>query len=457
MSKARKVFICTHCGASAARWEGRCASCGSWNTLQEEIIHKATEKELQQRLITKRDGGGQPVVLSQVRTDGPDRRATADQELNRVLGGGIVAGSIVLIGGHPGIGKSTLLLQIALQPGLRVLYVSGEESEEQIKMRAERMGGAAGDQCYLYTETNLEMILEAAAQLSPDLLIVDSIQTVSSVQLDSTPGSIPQIRECTGALQRFAKKTGVPVFIIGHINKEGDIAGPKLLEHIVDTVLQFEGDAHHLYRILRTKKNRFGSTDEMGIYEMRSDGLRQVDNPSELLITQKDEDLSGSAIAVTMEGLRPLLIETQALVSTAVYGTSQRSATGFDLRRLAMLLAVLEKRAGIMFAQQDVFLNIAGGIRVDDPAIDLAIAAALISSLEDIALPGDWCFAAEIGLSGEIRAVNRVENRIQEAASRGFQHIVVSKYNLKGVAVKSYPIHIHPISKITELVTLLVG
>ena len=401
-------------------------------------------------------GDNQPRLIHEIEFKQSQRLVTQDQELNRVLGGGIVPGSIVLIGGHPGIGKSTLLLQIALQPNLSVLYVSGEESEEQIKMRAERMG-LHNDKCYLYTETNLETILKAAKQIRPSLLIVDSIQTLHSNLLDSTPGSISQVRECTGELQRFAKQTGVPVFVIGHINKEGDIAGPKLLEHIVDTVLQFEGDRNYIYRILRTKKNRFGSTDEMGIYEMNAQGLRQVHNPSELLISQKDGDLSGSAIAATMEGMRPMLIEVQALVSAAVYGTAQRSATGFDLRRLSMLLAVLEKRAGVYFIQQDVFLNIAGGIKVDDPAIDLAIAAALISSLEDQSIPTDWCFAAEIGLSGEVRAVNRIEGRIAEAAKLGFKHIVVSKYNLKGLDTSKFGINIHPISKVTQLVALLTG
>ncbi len=381
---------------------------------------------------------------------------TRDLEFNRVLGGGIVPGSIVLIGGHPGIGKSTLLLQLALEGGLKVLYVSGEESEEQIKLRADRIGQSS-ESCFLFTETNLDLIFQAIDELEPGLVIIDSIQTAYSPLLESTPGSISQIRECTGALQRYAKTSGIPIFIIGHINKEGDIAGPKLLEHIVDTVLQFEGDNNNIYRILRTKKNRFGSTDELGIYEMRGTGLRQVDNPSEMLISQKDEDLSGSAIAATVEGLRPMLIEAQALVSASVYSTSQRSATGFDLRRLAMLLAVLEKRAGVHFIQQDVFLNIAGGIRVDDPAIDLAIAAALISSLEDNAIPEGWCFAGEIGLSGEIRAVNRIESRIQEASKLGFTNMVLSKYNMKGISASHGTLRLHPLGKVTELVTLLLG
>jgi DNA repair protein RadA/Sms len=454
VSKVKKVFICSNCGAQTPKWEGKCNACGEWNTLQEEILYKTTSASSPTRTYHSEEH--HPRLIHEIEYKQSQRLVTQDQELNRVLGGGIVPGSIVLIGGHPGIGKSTLLLQIALQPQLSVLYVSGEESEEQIKMRAERMG-QSNEKCYLYTETNLEAILKAAKQIRPALLIVDSIQTLHSNLLDSTPGSISQVRECTGELQRFAKQTGIPVFIIGHINKEGDIAGPKLLEHIVDTVLQFEGDRNYIYRILRTKKNRFGSTDEMGIYEMNALGLRQVHNPSELLISQKDGDLSGSAIAATMEGMRPMLIEVQALVSAAVYGTAQRSATGFDLRRLSMLLAVLEKRAGVYFIQQDVFLNLAGGIKVDDPAIDLAIAAALISSLEDQSIPTDWCFAAEIGLSGEVRAVNRIEGRITEAAKLGFKHIVVSKYNLKGLDTSKFGIHIHPISKVTQLVTLLSG
>jgi len=456
LSKIKKIFVCTECGASSPKWEGKCNSCGSWNTLVEEIIQKSPDTRLSTQFSTKGQQSSKPRRLSEIAFTGTERIVTNDLELNRVLGGGIVPGSIVLIGGHPGIGKSTLLLQIALQPDLKVLYVSGEESEEQIKMRAERMQSKS-DSCLLYTETNLDLILAASKDLLPNLLIIDSIQTISSPLLDSTPGSISQIRECTGELQRFAKQSGIAVFIIGHINKEGDIAGPKLLEHIVDTVLQFEGDNNYIYRILRTRKNRFGSTDEMGIYEMNATGLRQVENPSELLISQKDGDLSGSAISATMEGMRPMLIEVQALVSAAVYGTAQRSSTGFDLRRLSMLLAVLEKRAGVYFVQQDVFLNIAGGIRVDDPAIDLAIASALLSSLEDMPIPSDWCFAAEIGLSGEVRAVNRIENRIQEAAKLGFKHIVISKYNVKSTDMTKFDIHIHPISKVTELVTLLTG
>jgi len=375
---------------------------------------------------------------------------TPDAELNRVLGGGIVPGSLVLIGGQPGIGKSTLLLQLALQVSFTILYISGEESDEQIKMRADRIGGEASN-CYILSETNTNKILKHAQNLRPSLVIIDSIQTLSSPHIDSMPGSVSQVRECAGELQRFAKEEHIPVFLIGHITKEGSIAGPKLLEHIVDAVLQFEGDRNYTYRILRTIKNRFGSTDELGIYQMEASGLREVSNPSELLLSQKDEDLSGSAVAATIEGLRPMLIETQALVSTSVYSAPQRSATGFDLRRLGMLLAVLEKRAGLFFAQNDVFLNIAGGIRVDDPAIDLSIVAALISSLEDVAIPTDVCFAGEVGLSGEIRAVNRVEQRIQEANRLGFKEIYISKYNTKGLDGGRYDIKVKAVSKVQEL------
>ena len=392
----------------------------------------------------------QPVVLTEVKTGEIVRLVTPDGELNRVLGGGIVPGSLVLIGGQPGIGKSTLLLQVVLRLKEKVLYVSGEESEEQIKMRAERLGGATSN-CLILTETNTEKILKHAQNIQPSLVIIDSIQTISSPYIESTPGSVSQVRECAGELQRFAKKSKVPVFIIGHITKEGSIAGPKLLEHIVDAVLQFEGDRHYTYRIMRTMKNRFGSTDEMGIYEMISSGLREVSNPSELLLSQKEEDLSGSAICATIEGMRPMLIETQALVSKAVYSAPQRSATGFDRRRLEMLLAVLEKRCGFPFALNDVFLNLAGGIRVDDPAIDLAIVSALISSLEDVAVPPNICFAGEVGLSGEVRAVNKVGQRIQEAERLGFEQIYISKFNTKGLETKKYKIKIHTISKIEEL------
>lgn len=420
----------------------------------EEVVTKETAQESKRKAWqgqpTISKSGPKPVLLENIVAGNRQRLVTPDKELNRVLGGGIVSGSLILLGGQPGIGKSTLLLQIALQTNARVLYVSGEESEEQIKMRADRISDKKSD-CYILTETNTTKILTHAQQLSPDLIITDSIQTLASPHIDSTPGSISQVRECAGELQRFAKETNIPVFIIGHITKEGSIAGPKLLEHIVDAVLQFEGDQHYTYRVLRTLKNRFGSTDELGIYEMQANGLREVANPSELLISQKDEDLSGSSIAATMEGMRPMLIETQALVSKAVYGTPQRSATGFDLRRLSMLLAVLEKRGGFPFGMNDVFLNIAGGIRVDDPAIDLAIVSALISSLEDVAIPDKFCFAGEVGLSGEIRAVNRIEQRIQEADRLGFRQIFISKYNVKGLDFGKFNIQVKPIGKMEEL------
>ena len=426
---------------------GRCTSCGAWDSYEEEeVVSRGAAPD-------ERKSGRQakPVSIEAIETGGTRRIVAPDPELNRVLGGGIVPGSLVLIGGQPGIGKSTLLLQVALSEGLKVLYVSGEESEEQIKMRAERIGKTNPD-CYILTETNTHNILAHAKKIAPQLLVIDSIQTLSSPYIETTPGSISQVRECAGELQRFAKESHIPVFLIGHITKDGALAGPKLLEHIVDAVLQFEGDQNYIYRILRTLKNRFGSTDEMGIYEMHASGLRPVENPSELLLSQKDEELSGSAVAATMEGMRPMLIETQSLVSRAVYGTPQRSATGFDLRRLGMLLAVLEKRCGFPLGQNDVFLNIAGGIRVDDPAIDLAIVSAILSSFTDVAIPSNICFAGEIGLSGEIRAVNRIEQRIQEADRLGFETIFVSKYNTKGLERKRFNIRIATLGKIEDLV-----
>lgn len=439
---------------------GKCPACEQWNTYQEEVIfrdasssHDSVRPSRMAAAINPAQGP-KPVPLAGITAGETKRLDTSDEELNRVLGGGIVPGSLVLIGGQPGIGKSTLLLQTALHLKAKVLYVSGEESEEQIKMRADRLGFRDSD-CFVFTETNTTRLLTFAEQLRPDLIVIDSIQTLFVPYIDSMPGSISQVRECAGELQRFAKTSNIPVFIIGHITKDGSIAGPKLLEHIVDAVLQFEGDQNYTYRILRTLKNRFGSTDEMGIYEMQSGGLRQVNNPSELLLSQKDEVLSGSAVAATIEGLRPMLIETQALVSKAVYGTPQRSATGFDLRRLSMLLAVLEKRAGLAMGINDIFLNIAGGIRVDDPAIDLAIISALISSLEDVAIPANVCFAGEVGLSGEIRAVNRIDQRIQEADRLGFKAIYCSKYNLKGLDTTRYGIRLHGIGRIEELYSAL--
>jgi len=453
LAKVKKIFACTNCGATSPKWMGNCSSCNEWNTYVEEVLVKPTAQEEKKKAwqgtrLKKNDP--RPVALPDIQAGSTQRLVTPDKELNRVLGGGIVSGALMLIGGQPGIGKSTLLLQVALRVPAKVLYVSGEESEEQIKMRADRIGNQSAD-CYILTETNVTKILSHAQNLEPQLLVIDSIQTLISPHIESTPGSVSQVRECSGELQRFAKETNIPAFIIGHITKEGSIAGPKLLEHIVDAVLQFEGDQNYTYRILRTMKNRFGSTDELGIYEMDASGLREVENPSELLLSQKDEELSGSSVAATMEGLRCMLIETQALVSTAVYGTPQRSATGFDLRRLSMLLAVLEKRGHFPFGQNDVFLNLAGGIRVDDPAIDLAIICALISSLEDVAIPSDICFAGEVGLSGEIRAVNRIDQRIQEADRLGFRQIFISKYNTKGLDESRYKIQIITVAKIEEV------
>ncbi len=454
MAKPRTIFFCSNCGASAPKWLGRCPQCNEWNTFQEELIQKETVAEEKRKSWAPTMGGRaespKAVLLDQVQTGNTPRLATPDQELNRVLGGGIVPGSLVLIGGQPGIGKSTLLLQIAMKIPAKVLYVSGEESEEQIKMRADRVGDFKSE-CYILTETNTNKILQQAQELMPQMMIVDSIQTMSTPHLDSAPGGISQVRECTGEFLRFAKETNVPIFLVGHINKEGDIAGPKLLEHIVDCVLQFEGDRHNTYRILRTLKNRFGSTDEMGIYEMQAAGLREVTNPSELLLSQKDDELSGCSVAATMEGMRPMLIETQALVSKAVFGTPQRSATGFDMRRLSMLLAVLEKRCGYFFSINDVFLNLAGGIRVEDPAIDLSIVVSLISSLMDVSIPSNVCFAGEVGLSGEIRAVQRVEQRIAEADRLGFKEIYVSKYGMKGIDPKRFGIRIQTLGKVEEL------
>jgi len=453
VAKAKKTFVCSQCGATSLKWIGKCPACEAWNTYQEEILVResaAARATPAWGAFQERDYKGQPVPLEQIKAGARQRIVTSDEELNSVLGGGIVPGSLVLIGGQPGIGKSTLMLQVAMALDARVLYVSGEESEEQLKMRAERIGQPVGE-VWVLAEVNTARILQHAQKMCPDVLIIDSIQTLISPQLDAAPGTVSQVRECASELQRYAKQTHTPIFLIGHITKEGALAGPKLLEHIVDVVLQFEGDQHYVYRILRTLKNRFGSTDELGIYEMRHSGLRQVTNPSELLLSQSDEALSGSAVAATIEGLRPMLIETQALVSKAIYGTPQRTATGFDLRRLAMLLAVLEKRCGFPMSMHDVFLNMAGGIRVDDPAIDLAIVSAIISSFRDVAIAPDICFAGEVGLSGEIRAVTRIEPRIQEAARLGFKKIFTSKYSLKGLDPTLFQIAIEPVSRIDEL------
>ena len=458
MAKAKTVFYCQNCGAQSPKWVGRCASCGQWNTYVEEVVQKETSANLWKKPEDRKRKTPKPQLLQDISAGGEKRVVLPDAELNRVLGGGLVPGSLVLLGGEPGIGKSTLVLQVALgMKGVPVLYVSGEESEQQIKMRADRLK-LRNDRFYVLTETQLENIFQQVAETDPGLLVIDSVQTIFTDKIESSPGSVSQIRECTAELLRFSKQSGVPVFLIGHITKDGTIAGPKILEHMVDTVLQFEGDRHHLYRILRSVKNRFGSTAELGIYEMQSSGLREVSNPSEVLIAQREELLSGVAIAATMEGVRPLLIETQALVSSAVYGTPQRSSTGFDLRRLSMLLAVLEKRCGFRLGAKDVFLNLAGGIRVEDPAIDLAVICAILSSNEDIAITPKICFAAEVGLSGEIRPVARVEQRIGEAEKLGFEQIIISKYNKTGLDLSRFKgIRIHAVSKVEEVFSLLFG
>jgi DNA repair protein RadA/Sms len=458
MSKVKTGFFCQNCGYESAKWLGKCPACDEWNTFVEELIAKnPVEKKKAAWKDDKTNGEIKTISLSDVKSSGEKRIITPDAELNRVLGGGIVSGSIVLIAGEPGIGKSTLFLQLGLHlQNICTLYVSGEESEQQIKMRADRLQ-MKNDQFYLLTETSTHTIFQEIKKLKPELVIIDSIQTLQTPYIESGPGSISQIRETAAELQRFAKDTDTPVFLIGHITKDGSIAGPKILEHMVDTVLQFEGDRHYAYRILRTMKNRFGSTSELGIYEMTEAGMRAVNNPSEILITQKEELLSGIAIAATMEGIRPLLIEVQALVTQSVYGTPQRTVTGFDLRRLQLLLAVLEKRGGFHFGMKDVFLNIAGGIKVEDPSIDLAVLSALLSSYEDVPLNPHICFAGEVGLSGEIRAVNRIDQRIAEAEKLGFEKIIISKYNLgqrkesdKKIRFK-YNIEVISMGKVEEL------
>lgn len=456
MAKIKTSFACQSCGSVYPKWQGKCNACGEWNTIVEELIEKEDKQTIDWR-ANDNQTSAKPKKLKEIEVGESYRIDSGDSELNRVLGGGITPGSIVLMGGEPGIGKSTLLLQVAIKlKNWKVLYISGEESEKQIQQRALRIGNV-NEECYILTETATHKIFHYIKDLKPDIVIVDSIQTVHSRSIEATPGSVSQIRECTGEFQRFAKETNTPVFLVGHITKDGQIAGPKILEHIVDTVLQFEGDRNHVYRILRTIKNRFGSTAELGLYEMQGHGLRIVDNPSEILITQKDDNLGGVAIAATMEGMRPMLIEVQALVSTAFYGTPQRSATGFDTRRLNMLLAVLEKRVGLNIGTKDVFLNIAGGLRVEDPAIDLAIVASLMSSYNDNAIDMKFAFAGEVGLSGEVRAVNRVEQRIQEAEKLGFEKIFVSKYNFgKGkTSPKNLNIQIVLVSKVYELMKLL--
>ncbi len=452
MSKTKSTFFCQNCGQESAKWVGKCPGCNEWNTFVEEVIVKGTDKAAKEDWRNFSGMKGLKTISINDVISGEEKRILSpDGELNRVLGGGIVAGSIVLVAGEPGIGKSTLFLQIGLQlTNVRTLYISGEESEQQIKMRADRVG-VQSDNFYLLTETNTQTIFKEIKKLQPELVIVDSIQTLQSPFVESGPGSISQIRECAAELQRYAKETNTPVFLIGHITKDGSIAGPKILEHMVDTVLQFEGDRHYAYRILRTLKNRFGSTSELGIYEMTEEGMKPVLNPSEILITQKEDELSGIAIAATIEGMRPLLIETQALVTQSVYGTPQRTVSGFDLRRLQLLLAVLEKRGGFHFGVKDVFINIAGGIKVEDPSIDLAIVCALLSSYEDVPLPQKVCLAGEVGLSGEIRAVNRIEQRIAEAEKLGFEKIIISKYNTKSLGKLKFGIEVVTLGKVEEL------
>lgn len=423
----------------------------------EEVVSKGEDAKTPGIASTSTQRAAKPVLVGEISLNQQNRLPVYDKELARVLGGGLVPGSLILFGGEPGIGKSTLMLQVALNmKNLKVLYISGEESEQQIRMRAERIGINNPD-CYILTETSTQNIFKQIEMLEPNLLVVDSIQTLHSAHIESSPGSVSQIRECTAELLRYAKESGTAVFLIGHITKDGSLAGPKVLEHMVDTVLQFEGDRNHVYRLLRTAKNRFGSTNELGIYEMQGSGLREVSNPSEILITAREELVSGVAIAATMEGMRPMLIETQALVSSAAYGTPQRSSTGFDLRRLSMLLAVLEKRCGFRLGIKDVFLNIAGGIKVEDPGIDLALVCAVLSSNEDMPISPKVCFAGEVGLSGEIRPVNRIDQRISEAEKLGFEHIFISKYNKKGLDLKNYHIKITMVGKIEEVFSLLFG
>ena len=453
MAKVKTTFFCQNCGTSFAKWQGQCTACKEWNTIAEEVIQKA-EKVSWKVSETKSKRVSKSQKVKDISTTSEARLNTKNNELNRVLGGGIVPGSLTLLGGEPGIGKSTLMLQIALQLPYKTLYVSGEESAQQIKMRAERIHPDS-ENCYILTETKTQNIFSQIAELNPDIVVIDSIQTLQTDYIESSPGSISQIRETTTEPIKFAKETHTPVILIGHITKDGNIAGPKILEHMVDTVLQFEGDRNHVYRILRSQKNRFGSTNELGIYEMQGNGLREVSNPSEILISKNEEDLSGTAISATLEGMRPLMIEIQALVSTAVYGTPQRSATGYNAKRLNMLLAVLEKRAGFKLGAKDVFLNVTGGITVDDPAIDLAVVAAVLSSNIDISIDKSMCFAAEIGLAGEVRPVTRVEQRITEAEKLGFKSIVISKYCK--LPKNNYHINIIKVAKVHDVVKHLFG
>ena len=456
MAKLKTVYVCTQCGAESPKWIGKCPSCGEWNSYVEEVI-SSKSSTTQSPSYSTDSPRSKPQKLEEISISQEERIDLHDTELNRVLGGGLVPGSMVLIGGEPGIGKSTLVLQTVLGlTGKKVLYVSGEESARQLKMRADRLHRNNPD-CYIVCETSLEEIFVHIRNVQPDIVIIDSIQTISTQSIESSPGSISQVRECAASILKFAKETHTPVLVIGHINKEGSIAGPKVLEHIVDAVLQFEGDRHYMYRILRSIKNRFGSTAELGIYEMLQNGLREVSNPSELLLTQDREGLSGVAISAAIEGIRPFLIEVQSLVSTAAYGTPQRSATGFDLRRMNMLLAVLEKRVGFKLAQKDVFLNIAGGLKVNDPAMDLGVISAVLSSNMDMAIERDIAITGEVGLSGEIRPVTRVEQRILEAEKLGFKRILVPIHNLKGFDSKRLQIEITPVRKVDEAFRQLFG
>ncbi len=445
MAKTKTAFVCQSCGSQYPKWNGKCPGCGEWNTLIEEIISVQAAK------TTISVKGDLPKKISEIEFNSGKRFSLQNAELDRVLGGGMVKGSVILIGGEPGIGKSTLMLQVAIShSNLKTLYVSGEESLGQIKMRAERLG-LKNDNTYLLSETDVQNITIASENLKPDCIVVDSIQTMHTERIESSSGTISQVRECAAELQKYSKKSGVPIFIIGHITKDGSIAGPKILEHIVDTVLQFEGDRHHGYRILRTLKNRFGSASELGIFEMTANGLREVSNPSEVFLSDRVIDLPGTAIATTIEGARPLLLEIQALVSPSPYGNPQRSANGFDQRRLAMLLAVLEKRSGLRMGVNDVFLNVTGGIRVDDPAVDLAVVSALASSYHDMIIDSKTCFAAEVGLSGEIRPVNRIEQRISEADKLGFKQIIISKSNSKSLPQKEFSVKIIPVSRLQDV------
>ena len=457
MAKIKSVYVCQNCGVQSAKWVGKCNSCNEWNTYVEEQVG-APEKELTNwRENNSKTTTSKPIRLNEIESNSEKRIVTYDKELNRVLGGGIVHGSLVLIGGEPGIGKSTLMLQLALSSKrLKVLYVSGEESQQQIKMRAQRIGQSS-ENCFILSETSTQHIFTQIREIQPDILVIDSIQTLHTPRIESAAGSVSQVRECTAELLKFAKESNTPVFLVGHITKEGSLAGPKVLEHMVDTVLQFEGDRHLAYRILRTVKNRFGSTSELGIYEMQSTGLREVSNPSEILISQREADSPGVAIGASIEGNRPLLIEIQSLVSTSSYGTPQRSSTGFDAKRLNMLLAVLEKRGGFRLSSQDVFLNVAGGIKIEEPAIDLAVCASLVSGLHDAPISDKTAFAAEVGLGGEVRAVNRIDNRISEAEKLGFTEIFISKYNMKGLDQKKYKIKIRPFSRLTDVFEELLG